>query len=111
VGVCGLRESSKYHALKMAKFAPHYLNELAVTTKILELSPGPGSADLALRLGLCSGPTIAAVLRGEETRFQLFEDAVCCMTSNCSFARFAAYFILTCLYCNLEMSGQPHSIE
>jgi hypothetical protein len=33
-----------------------------------------GTADLALRIGLNSGPTTAGVLRGEKSRFQLFGD-------------------------------------
>jgi hypothetical protein len=33
-----------------------------------------GTADLALRLGMNSGPTTAGVLRGEKSRFQLFGD-------------------------------------
>jgi class 3 adenylate cyclase len=33
-----------------------------------------GTSDLALRIGLNSGPTTAGVLRGEKARFQLFGD-------------------------------------
>jgi Adenylate and Guanylate cyclase catalytic domain len=33
-----------------------------------------GTADLALRIGLNSGPTTAGVLSGEKSRFQLFGD-------------------------------------
>jgi class 3 adenylate cyclase len=40
---------------------------LAATTR-------QGTADLALRVGLNSGPTTAGVLRGEKSRFQLFGD-------------------------------------
>jgi Adenylate and Guanylate cyclase catalytic domain len=32
------------------------------------------TSDLALRIGLNSGPTTAGVLRGEKARFQLFGD-------------------------------------
>jgi hypothetical protein len=62
--LCGLPESSKYHALKMAKFASSCLDETTVITQRLELSLGPGTADLAfaLRLGLYSGPKIAGGL-------------------------------------------------
>jgi class 3 adenylate cyclase len=76
VAVCGLPESNKHHALKMAKFASSCLDQMSIITKRLELSLGPGTADLALRLGLHSGPTIAGVLRGEKARFQLFGDTV-----------------------------------
>jgi class 3 adenylate cyclase len=36
--------------------------------------PLQGTASLALRIGLNSGPTVAGVLRGEKSRFQLFGD-------------------------------------
>jgi class 3 adenylate cyclase len=64
----------------MAKFASSCLDHMTVTSKILERSLGPGTADLTLRLGLHSGPTIAGVLRGEKARFQLFGDTVSHMT-------------------------------
>jgi class 3 adenylate cyclase len=76
VAVCGLPEPYKHHALKMAKFASSCVDKMTIITKSLELSLGPGTADLALRLGLHSGPTIAGVLRGEKARFQLFGDTV-----------------------------------
>jgi class 3 adenylate cyclase len=76
VAVCGLPEPNRHHAVKMAKFASTCLDEMTVITTRLELSLGPGTADLALRLGLHSGPTIAGVLRGEKARFQLFGDTV-----------------------------------
>jgi class 3 adenylate cyclase len=81
VAVCGLPESNKFHALKMAKFASICIDEMTIITKRLELLLGPGTADLALRLGLHSGPTIAGVLRGEKARFQLFGDTVSDLTS------------------------------
>jgi class 3 adenylate cyclase len=59
VSVCGLPEPNKYHALKMAKFASSCLDHMTITSKRLERSLGPGTADLALRVGLHSGPTIA----------------------------------------------------
>jgi class 3 adenylate cyclase len=76
VAVCGLPEPSQYDALQMAKFASTCVEGMSFITKRLELSLGPGTADLALRLGLHSGPTIAGVLRGEKARFQLFGDTV-----------------------------------
>ena len=60
----------------MCKFAQkclHTFNELA---KELELSLGPGTAELGLRVGLHSGPVTAGVLRGERARFQLFGDTM-----------------------------------
>jgi class 3 adenylate cyclase len=76
VAVCGLPMPNRHHALQMAKFASTCVEEMSMITEKLELSLGPGTADLALRLGLHSGPTIAGVLRGEKARFQLFGDTV-----------------------------------
>jgi class 3 adenylate cyclase len=42
----------------------------------LEALLGPGTSDLALRVGLHSGAVTAGVLRGEKSRFQLFGDTV-----------------------------------
>jgi hypothetical protein len=76
VAVCGLPEPRKNHAIVMAIFASECIESMRQTTKELELSLGPGTGDLCLRLGLHSGPTIAGVLRGEKARFQLFGDTV-----------------------------------
>ena len=45
-------------------------------TKKLEVTLGPDTADLELRIGLHSGQVTAGVLRGERARFQLFGDTV-----------------------------------
>ena len=42
----------------------------------LERTLGPDTADLAMRMGLHSGPVTAGVLRGDRPRFQLFGDTV-----------------------------------
>ena len=42
----------------------------------LEVTLGPDTADLAMRVGLHSGPVTAGVLRGDRARFQLFGDTV-----------------------------------
>jgi len=76
VAVCGLPEPSVDHALKMARFAFSCILEMQEIVRKLELSLGPGTSDLSLRVGLHSGPTIAGVLRGERARFQLFGDTV-----------------------------------
>lgn len=76
VAVCGLPEPNKQHSVKMAKFASSCLNEMSIIVQRLEIHLGPGTGDLALRIGLHSGPTIAGVLRGEKARFQLFGDTV-----------------------------------
>ena len=45
-------------------------------TKKLELTLGPDTSDLDVRVGLNSGPVTAGVLRGEKGRFQLFGDTM-----------------------------------
>jgi Adenylate and Guanylate cyclase catalytic domain len=45
-------------------------------TKGLEVSLGPDTGDLSLRIGINSGPVTAGVLQGEKSRFQLFGDTV-----------------------------------
>jgi class 3 adenylate cyclase len=76
VAVCGLPTPTSHHATKMARFASICIDLMKSVTGKLELSLGPGTADLLLRVGLHSGPTIAGVLRGEKARFQLFGDTV-----------------------------------
>lgn len=60
----------------MCKFAQNCLHTFSELAKELELSLGPGTADLGLRVGLHSGPVTAGVLRGERARFQLFGDTM-----------------------------------
>jgi len=76
VAVCGLPEPRKNHAVAMARFAFECIKKMKEKTQELELVLGPGTADLDLRIGFHSGPTIAGVLRGEKARFQLFGDTV-----------------------------------
>ena len=76
VAVCGLPEPNKNHAIAMGRFAFECLKVMKSKTRELEMTLGPGTADLNLRIGLHSGPTIAGVLRGEKARFQLFGDTV-----------------------------------
>lgn len=49
---------------------------MASLVQSLELSLGPGTSALTMRVGLHSGPVTAGVLRGEKSRFQLFGDTV-----------------------------------
>ena len=76
VAVTGLPEPTPDHAVIMAKFAQRCLMRFNELTKELELSLGPGTADLGIRIGLHSGPVTAGVLRGEKARFQLFGDTM-----------------------------------
>lgn len=49
------------------------MNEIV---KQLEVTLGPDTADLCMRIGLHSGPVTAGVLRGDKARFQLFGDTM-----------------------------------
>jgi class 3 adenylate cyclase len=67
-------EPRKDHATVMARFARDCLNSINDLTKRLEISLGPDTGDLSMRIGLHSGPVTAGVLRGDKSRFQLFGD-------------------------------------
>ena len=60
----------------MARFARDCIAEHISLSKSLELTLGPDTGDLRIRVGLHSGPITAGVLRGERSRFQLFGDTV-----------------------------------
>ncbi|CAB9527346.1 Receptor-type guanylate cyclase gcy [Seminavis robusta] len=76
VAVAGLPEPRKDHAVVMARFARDCIGRMNDLTKLLEVSLGPDTGDLAIRVGMHSGPVTAGVLRGEKARFQLFGDTV-----------------------------------
>ena len=60
----------------MARFARDCMVKTNELTRALECTLGPDTADLAMRIGLHSGPVTAGVLRGDNARFQLFGDTV-----------------------------------
>jgi class 3 adenylate cyclase len=76
VAVSGLPDPRKDHAVVMARFAKDCMHRMHFLTKRLEVSLGPDTAELSLRIGLHSGPVTAGVLRGERSRFQLFGDTM-----------------------------------
>lgn len=76
VAVCGLPEPRRDHAVVMARFARDCLFRMEKALKRLEVSLGPDTTELGMRVGLHSGPVTAGVLRGERARFQLFGDTV-----------------------------------
>ncbi|KAG7358840.1 adenylate/guanylate cyclase [Nitzschia inconspicua] len=76
VAVAGLPDPRKDHAVVMARFARDCLSSLQQMTKELEVTLGPDTADLSMRIGLHSGPVTAGVLRGDRARFQLFGDTM-----------------------------------
>jgi len=76
VAVCGLPNARKDHFTVMCRFAQDCLSAMQIYSKELEVSLGPDTGELALRVGLHSGPVVAGVLRGEKSRFQLFGDTM-----------------------------------
>jgi class 3 adenylate cyclase len=76
VAVSGLPEPRADHAMVMSKFSSDIMNVMRTLTRDLETTLGPDTGDLALRIGLHSGPVTAGVLRGERARFQLFGDTM-----------------------------------
>jgi len=76
VAVTGLPEPNKEHAICMARFARDCMSKMKDLTRKLEVSLGPDTGDLSIRVGLHSGQVTAGVLRGERSRFQLFGDTV-----------------------------------
>lgn len=76
VACCGVPEPNEDHATVMAQFARECMRKFNFVVQDLELKLGPDTSDLAVRIGLNSGPVTAGVLRGERARFQLFGDTV-----------------------------------
>jgi len=76
VAVSGIPVAVDEHAVNMSRFACEMMNRMARIVQQLELSFGPETAELTLRIGMSSGPVTAGVLRGEKSRFQLFGETV-----------------------------------
>jgi class 3 adenylate cyclase len=101
VAVSGMPEPRNDHAVAMVRFARECLERMASMSQELEISLGPGknaivslfravadqnhmltirvssdTAELGFRVGLHSGPVTGGVLRGQNSRFQLFGDTV-----------------------------------
>ena len=76
VAVSGVPEPRADHAIAMCKFSSDILTSMRKLIRQLESTLGPDTGDLALRVGLHSGPVTAGVLRGERARFQLFGDTM-----------------------------------
>ena len=76
VAVGGLPEPREDHALIAAKFSRDCLYRMKELVRGLEVSLGPDTGDLELRIGMNSGQVTAGVLRGERSRFQLFGDTM-----------------------------------
>ena len=76
VAVTGLPTPQEDHAVRMGRFATEILAKMDQLTKQLEKTLGPGTSELALRIGCHSGAVTAGVLRGDKSRFQLFGDTM-----------------------------------
>eukprot|EP00980_Cylindrotheca_fusiformis_P013962 scaffold3628_cov112-Cylindrotheca_fusiformis.AAC.4 len=85
VAVAGLPEPDKDHAMAVCRFARDCVKTMKDTTLKLEVSLGPDTSELELRVGVHrtiltvfhpSGQVTAGVLRGERSRFQLFGDTM-----------------------------------
>lgn len=71
VAACGIPTPTNKHAILLARFAQNILVKFRRVAKEVEVSLGPGTSDLGLRVGIASGPVTAGVLRGEKARFQV----------------------------------------
>ena len=60
----------------MARFAWDCMVQMREITRDLETQLGPDTGELSMRFGLNSGPVTASLLRGQQSRFQLFGDTV-----------------------------------
>ncbi|CAJ1935112.1 unnamed protein product [Cylindrotheca closterium] len=76
VAAAGLPEPMKDHAVAACKFARDCLKKMKEITLKLDVTLGPDTSGLRLRVGIHSGQVTAGVLRGERSRFQLFGDSM-----------------------------------
>jgi len=76
VAVCGIPEARKDHAVAMLRFARDCQVRMTALSQQLEVTLGPDTAELGFRIGIHSGPVTGGVLRGANSRFQLFGDTV-----------------------------------
>lgn len=60
----------------MVKFSNECLSKMRNVVLSLVDTLGDDTANLAMRIGLHSGPVTGGVLRGQKSRFQLFGDTV-----------------------------------
>eukprot|EP00980_Cylindrotheca_fusiformis_P014244 scaffold3765_cov117-Cylindrotheca_fusiformis.AAC.1 len=76
VAAAGLPDPIQDHAVVACKFACDCLKKMHEMTRKMEVSLGPDTTELDLRIGIHSGQVTAGVLRGERCRFQLFGDTM-----------------------------------
>ena len=56
VGVCGLPQPRRNHAVVIARFAQHIMLKMSKIVHELEVALGPGTSELNMRFGIHSGP-------------------------------------------------------
>ncbi|CAB9523712.1 Receptor-type guanylate cyclase gcy [Seminavis robusta] len=77
LGITGLPQPQKDHAVIMVKFAGACVEKMTQLTQTdLVEHLGEETSQLKLRVGIHSGPVTAGVLRGERARYQIFGDTV-----------------------------------
>jgi class 3 adenylate cyclase len=76
VAASGLPEPRRDHAIIISRFARDIMITMRSLTKKLEVTLGPDTGELSLRIGMHSGPVTGGVLRGARSRFQLFGDTM-----------------------------------
>lgn len=76
VGVVGVPEPQSNHSAIALLFARACIVRMRRVVRKLEVTLGPDTADLNIRVGINSGPVTAGVLKGDRARFQLFGDTV-----------------------------------
>eukprot|EP00980_Cylindrotheca_fusiformis_P010483 scaffold2324_cov116-Cylindrotheca_fusiformis.AAC.10 len=76
VAAAGIPDPVDNHAIVACMFAREALKKMKEITHEMEVSLGPDTAALELRIGIHSGQVTAGVLRGERSRFQLFGDTM-----------------------------------
>ncbi|CAB9513950.1 Receptor-type guanylate cyclase gcy [Seminavis robusta] len=78
--VCGLPERRPDHAVALCHYARGCMRRFRELTRMLDTKLGPETSELALRVGINSGPIMAGILRGgagsQSSKFQLFGDTV-----------------------------------
>ena len=84
MAACGLPDKRQDHAVVMSRFARECLQSMRMVVQKLELTLGPDTGDLGVRIGLHSGPVTAGVLRGDRARLCCAETG---LDSSCSVTR------------------------
>ena len=76
VAVAGFPDPQPDHAVRICRFAADCIRSFNTLVSKLEVTLGPDTGDLGVRVGIHSGQVTAGVLRGDRARFQLFGDTM-----------------------------------